>query len=171
MNIKKHYDGIYEIENFLTQSQINLFLSEAKNDKKWQKKSKGNIVKEVSPKAFEEIVKIFDKTSSLFSNVKRISYSNTIRKLSNEEFMWPHLDSGYDKESSKIVFGVVIYLNNDFKGGELIYPEIGLSLTPKPGNMVFHDAKIKHQVFPTFSGERYSITTFIFGDGTTKFIH
>jgi hypothetical protein len=35
--------------------------------------------------------------------------------------------------------------------------------------MVIHEAHLKHQVFPVLERERYSITTFVFGDEDTKF--
>jgi Rps23 Pro-64 3,4-dihydroxylase Tpa1-like proline 4-hydroxylase len=89
--------------------------------------------------------------------------------LTNSEFMWPHTDDGNPDDPRKIVFGIAIYLNDDFRGGELIYPDLGLSVTPKAGSMVIHKAHLKHQVFPVL-GERYSITTFVFGDESTKFI-
>ena len=171
MNIIKHSDGVYEFEKFLPEeNRIDLFYK-AEENIGWNTPHVGNTVKDMGDSLYLIMSKVYKHIETFFVNVESIIYSPHLRRLENSEFMWPHVDAaGYPSDNSrKIVFGVAIYLNDNFKGGELIYPELGLSITPKPGSMVIHDASLKHQVFPVVSGSRYSITTFIFGDNTTKF--
>jgi predicted 2-oxoglutarate/Fe(II)-dependent dioxygenase YbiX len=66
------------------------------------------------------------------------------------------------------VFGIAIYLNEDFEGGELNYPDLNISIKPKKASILIHDAKLLHQVLPVAYGSRYSITTFVFGTESTK---
>lgn len=169
MNIIKHLDGIYEVEDFLTEEQQNIFLSEARPWGGWQTTHKGNTIKVMSELAQAELKKVFLRLESCFDNVKTVINTNHLRRLQDGEFMAPHVDAGYEGDSKGIVFGVVIYLNDDFRGGQLIYPELGKVITPKARSMVVHDATFNHQVYPAIDRDRYSITTFIIGDESTRF--
>lgn len=59
-------------------------------------------------------------------------------------------------------FGGVVYLNSDFEGGEIYYPNIGIKVTPKPGMIVLHPAGIKytHGVSKITKGNRYTMVSF-----------
>ena len=56
----------------------------------------------------------------------------------------------------------LIYYNDDFKGGELYYPEYDLIIKPQPGLGVAHPGDINylHGVKPVISGERYTTPSF-----------
>jgi hypothetical protein len=169
MNLIKHTEGVYEIEGFLDEKQITIFLSEAKIDIGWDTKSIGNIIKVMDDELYFKLENVYKNIETFFINIGSMMYSNHLRRLKNSEFMSPHTDFTPPDSLKKIVFGITIYLNDDFDGGELIYPDLGLSITPKAGSMVIHNANIKHQVFPVVDGERYSISTFVFGDESTAF--
>lgn len=170
MNITEHADGVYEIEGFLSEEQISVFLSKAESDIEWNTTHPGNTVKDMGNELYLKMEDVYKNIQTFFTNVESIIYSRDLRRLTNSEFMWPHEDGGNPDDLRKIVFGIAIYLNEDFEGGELIYPDLGLSVTPKAGSMVIHDASLKHQVFPVVKGNRYSITTFVFGNEITKFV-
>lgn len=170
MNLIKHAEGVYEIKEFLDEKQINGFLSKARDSADWNTLQPGNTVKYMGDKLHLKMEPVYKNIETLFTNIESIIYSRDLRRLTDSEFMWPHTDGGNPDDPRKIVFGIAIYLNDDFTGGELIYPDLGLSVTPKAGSMVIHDASLKHQVFPVVAGERYSITTFVFGDDSTKVV-
>jgi len=170
MKLIKHAEGVYEIEKFLDEEQRIILLSEAKEDLDWNTLHIGNTVKDMGDKLYCKMESIYKNIEAFFINKESIVYSRDLRRLRNSEFMWSHIDGGNPDDLRKIVFGIAIYLNEDFEGGELIYPDLGLSVTPKAGSMVVHDASLKHQVFPVVKGSRYSITTFVFGNEITKFV-
>jgi hypothetical protein len=170
MKVIKHAEGVYEIEGFLDKEQRITLLSEAQQDVGWNTSHIGNTRKSMSEEAYFNMETVYKTIETLFINVESIIYSRDLRRLRNSEFMWPHEDGGNPDDPRKIVFGIAIYLNDDFTGGELIYPTLGLSVTPRLGSMVIHKAHLKHQVFPVLERERYSITTFVFGDESTKFV-
>lgn len=60
-------------------------------------------------------------------------------------------------------YGIVIYLNSDFTGGELVYPELGVEYAPKRGSLVVHRAGELHGVNDIQDGMRYSMTAFMWG--------
>jgi hypothetical protein len=55
----------------------------------------------------------------------------------------------------------VLYLNDDFEGGEFLFPDLHIQVKPKPGLLVAFpsDQNYLHGVNPVTSGERYSIVT------------
>ena len=55
------------------------------------------------------------------------------------------------------VYGLIVYFN-EFEGGELYYPNQGLTYKPLPGDMVLHSSAehCKHGVAKVISGPRYS---------------
>ncbi len=77
-----------------------------------------------------------------------------------------HVDAeNWDKDQRRWVPGVdrhyslLMYLNGEFTGGELVFPNFGLRLKPKPGMLVLFpsDHRYVHAARPTESGVRYAL--------------
>jgi hypothetical protein len=80
-----------------------------------------------------------------------------------------HKDNGHDPS---VLYGVVIYLNNDFEGGEIYYPDLDLKIKPKSRSMIIHFANLDHEVLEvTGTNTRYILSMFVRGDEKTRFIH
>jgi hypothetical protein len=60
-----------------------------------------------------------------------------------------------------VIWGAVVYFNDDYEGGELFYPEYNFSYKPKRKDLVLHDGEILHGVSEVTSGERYNLTVVI----------
>ena len=60
-----------------------------------------------------------------------------------------------------IDYGVVTYLS-DFEGGEIIYPNLGITYKPEAGDVVIHSAftPYEHGTLPVTSGVRYAFSCF-----------
>lgn len=166
MNIIKHADGVYEVEEFLSHINQEKFLSLTQGDG-WHTTHPGSTIKPIGDSID---ITLKEDIGTFFSNFTEIKGIGHMRRLIDGEFMYLHKDGGSPDNPEPIVFGVAIYLNDDFTGGELSYPELNLILKPKPRNMVVHRAEYSHEVLPVTSGNRYSITTFILGDNSTRFI-
>lgn len=167
MKITKHIEGVYEIEEFLTIEEQEIFMSSCTDDG-WIYYHPGTIVKDMTLEQITTINNILSRLNKFFDNMDSFTVVNNLRRLTKDERMWPHMDA--DPVSTKvIVFGISIYLNNDFTGGQLYYSDIGLSIEPKPRSIVIHNAKLSHEVKVITSGNRYSITAFVFGDNNTVF--
>lgn len=166
MKIIEHADGVYEIERFLSLVDQQQFLSITGEDG-WQIMDPGNIIKPIGNNINTTIKKDIENLFSDFTKVVGIGH---IRRLRDNEFMTLHKDGGSADNPQPIVFGIAIYLNDDFTGGELSYPDLNLIVKPKPRSLVVHRADYPHEVLPVTSGSRYSITTFILGNESTRFI-
>jgi predicted 2-oxoglutarate/Fe(II)-dependent dioxygenase YbiX len=85
-----------------------------------------------------------------------------INKYNNNVFMGPHVDA-YDGAQDKSTVSMVIYLNDDYEGGEIDFPDHGISLKPEAGSVVvFASEGILHDPRPTKSGTKYMVPIFFF---------
>lgn len=57
----------------------------------------------------------------------------------------------------------VLYLNNDFEGGDFVFPKLNVKITPKPGMMIAFPSTpfYLHGVEPVTKGTRYCIVTWM----------
>lgn len=177
MEIDKHYDGIYEIKDFLTDEEVNQLFSfiDLNSDSGWNYKHPGNvlsIVEDDKDKNNLKIVfeKIEKKVTSYFTNFTHCNGFQNIRRLKKDENLPVHVDADENSDRDPIIFGVVIFLNDNFKGGELHYTEIGLAIKPIKKSCFIHRATYKHEVLKVIDGNRYCITTFIRGSKDTKIV-
>jgi 2OG-Fe(II) oxygenase superfamily len=56
-------------------------------------------------------------------------------------------------------FSAIVYLNGDFEGGEIDFPDLGQRIKPTAGLLVAFpsDERYVHQVLPVTAGKRYSL--------------
>jgi hypothetical protein len=108
---------------------------------------------------------LFDKikkeiNSILNKDIYEYTGFNTIYRSVVGQAMKTHSDSGL---GPKFKYGVVLYLNDDYLGGEIFYPNIGLEFKPEAYSLVLHPAHeaYRHGVKEVSSGTRYSMTSFI----------
>ncbi len=57
----------------------------------------------------------------------------------------------------------VYYLNDDYEGGELSFPQFDINLKPEAGDMILFPSSFvySHSVKPVISGNRYSIASWL----------
>jgi hypothetical protein len=80
--------------------------------------------------------------------------------------MGAHRDNELD---DTVLFGVVIYLNDNYEGGEIYYQDLNLTIKPKARSMIIHPAGIKHEVLNVKGNHtRYTFSIFVRGDSKTK---
>ena len=68
---------------------------------------------------------------------------------------------GLDKDVTT-PHGMILYLNDDYEGGEIYYPDLKIAIKPETGSLVIHPgtADYAHGVVPVESGIRYVTTAF-----------
>ena len=187
MNTIEHHEGIYEIKNFIDKDTIDFLLSKinVKDNEGWHTESLGNNVFFSYDEDFVSCVnKINNSIVECFKNIYDSTGIQNIRRLKSGEFMNAHFDSGMPPKNTNpreddfteygagnyIVFGIVLYLNDEFKGGETFYRDIDLKIKPTVGSLIIHKSNILHEVLEIKDGERYSISSFIKGNEDTSFI-
>ena len=65
------------------------------------------------------------------------------------------------RKSTDRDLSMVLFLNDDFEGGEFLFPDLHIQVKPKPGLLVCFpsDQNYLHGVAPVTKGTRYSIVT------------
>lgn len=77
-----------------------------------------------------------------------------------DEGMFLHVDN-HEWMEGKVFWGVVVYLNDDYVGGELYYPDYNHSYKPKRKDLVMHVGDIWHGVKEVTEGVRYAVTVLV----------
>lgn len=56
----------------------------------------------------------------------------------------------------------IYYINDDYEGGEIVFPEQGVEFKPRPGEVIVTPAtdEFPHEVRPVTKGERYAVRCF-----------
>jgi predicted 2-oxoglutarate/Fe(II)-dependent dioxygenase YbiX len=103
-----------------------------------------------------ELIKVFafDREFSFDSHVV-LSYS-----AEGGHFFGAHRDNGAPTTADR-AFAVSLNLNEDFEGGELVFPEYaGLRVSPPPGAAAVFSCSLLHRALPVTRGRRFVLTTF-----------
>lgn len=169
----EHYNKIWEIKNFLSDDDINICFEKIKNikEQEWTFNKIYVVNVDVDPELRRHLDSIQKKLYNYFKYQETIQAIGGIHRIRQNRRMEAHTDINENKiYNLPIQYGCVIYLNDDYLGGEINYPDIGLSIKPKKGSLIVHKAKYLHEILEVKSGTRYMLTTFVHGSKNTKFI-
>ena len=88
-------------------------------------------------------------------NIKSTEGLLSILKYGKTGYLPEHQDQGV----SSRVLSTVAYLNNDYVGGEIYFPQIDIEIKPEPGSIIFFPSNFvfTHTVKPITSGFRYAV--------------
>ena len=103
-----------------------------------------------------ELIKVFafDREFSFDAHVV-LSYS-----AEGKHFFGAHRDNGAPTTVDR-AFAVSLNLNEDFEGGELVFPEYaGVKVSPPAGAAAVFSCSVLHQALPVTRGRRFVLTTF-----------
>lgn len=100
-----------------------------------------------------------------YQNIRQ--FASLHRMLPDGNTLDYHVDN-YNENDKTQVFGVVLYINDNYEGGMLHYKDIDFTYKPKSGDLVVHDAGILHGVLPVTKGVRYMFTSFVRGSDKTR---
>jgi hypothetical protein len=169
-----YQDQIYEIQEFLTYDEQKYFLDliDTCNEECWPQNI-DNEFQENDPGIsgtvlplqgrLVDLTRVLDsKVASLFKNSTRINNIAAIQRYKPNTNMGIHKD---DELDSTVQYGVVIYLNDNYEGGEIYYPELNITIKPKARSIIIHPAGLAHGV-TTIKGNntRYILSSFVRGE-------
>jgi len=89
-------------------------------------------------------------------NITEINYF-AINKYFSGQAMGPHLDSYGD--SNKITFSILIYLNDNYEGGEIEFPEQNIKIKPEEGSVLIFPTyhPFVHKSYDVLNGFKYFV--------------
>jgi hypothetical protein len=107
-------------------------------------------------------MKIDRSVRDLFISFSSISSIAAISRHKVGENMDEHRDHWIKDADFIVEYGIVVYYNDNYDGGEINYPELGISIKPKAGSLVLHSGDILHGTLPVKNGDtRYFSTAFV----------
>jgi hypothetical protein len=77
----------------------------------------------------------------------------TISKMMWNSSMAEHVDDNDIDSKNFIIMG---YINDNFEGGQLYFPDLDITYRPSAGDIIIYPAKEKHEVLELTSGIRYT---------------
>lgn len=164
-------------ENFLSPEEISYFRNILDNmsEEKWNEAK--NPIEWYNGKtsaALEELKPINNRITDIVAPSYEPTPNLSFTRMFPGDSMHEHKDTCEEEEATSnddfgtcaiTRYGVVVYVNDDFEGGELYYPELDLKYTPKAGDLVIHGALINHGVAEVTSGTRYAYASFLVDKG------
>jgi hypothetical protein len=159
---------LLSIDSFITESErLDLLcIAYSAEDSDWIKKDDGGAYWVGNRFPFQS--PIFDALNERiklhFNDFVSISPFCSIQRMRAGLGMGEHKDDYIETCN----FGCVVYINDNFDGGELVYPRLGVSYKPVAGRLVVHAADEPHSVNAVTGGARYMITSFVYGEKNKK---
>jgi hypothetical protein len=131
------------------------------------------IIKEKSQFVIESLINnmcaCIDKYGELFNiNTNKMIFAKEILnndftkigiyKYSQNATMGPHVD--WNDDNNYLEYTIVVYLNDDYEGGELYFNEFDIKLKPKAGSIVMYPSvkPYTHESLKVVSGRKCLIT-------------
>jgi len=163
-------------ENFISQDKLDFIMSSIDETVSWGSNSMAGIPDKVTNNLYQEKPEVHKILKEAIDQVqKEIEYhfgrpletnSAGIRRWDTGEFQPLHADGedteGHPNEAFIVDYGAVIYLNDDYEGGEIYFPDHGIELKPKAGTLVFFPSSTMyiHGVKEITRGSRYTTPSF-----------
>lgn len=108
-----------------------------------------------------------EKTNNLMPH--HITRNYCIRKYRVGGAMGPHIDRNILNPKNTMDWTSLIYLNDNYEGGEIVFDDLGYSIKPSAGSIVFLPCLTSHSVNEVLSGNKTYIFLFMHtGTGITS---
>lgn len=118
-----------------------------------------NILKMID-EPYKQVLDIwYEKTGN--KKLDWITKNYTIKKYKTNQAIGKHSDRDHDHERNTYDWTVLIYLNDDYTGGEILFNDLGHRLAPKAGSVLFFPSDEVHEATEVFSGNKYFIFLYI----------
>lgn len=169
--IAKLSDQVYEIQNFLTKEELDQVMQfvDARSESDWLTsdvqydfwKDKVLDRKFIFPES--KFMDFYNRIYNLFSGKFEITGIN-LQRYKAGDALGQHTDDhdGHRSNNESVFYGGVVYYNDDYQGGELVYPDLNITHKPKKGSLVLHAGDILHGTTPVKgNATRYISTVFI----------
>lgn len=187
-------DNIIELENFMTEEELNLLNNFARSNTLWDKtethyNDEGVVIYDSSywedrvataqtldkadPNITQTIINMqlrLKEEVDKFFNVDAKPTSPAVVKWFPGQLQMPHADKelhegehrGKPNDFPYYDIAGLFYINEDYEGGELYFPNQGIQFKPKAGAAYFFpgDMNYIHGITPIESGLRYTVPFF-----------
>ncbi|RVE88356.1 prolyl hydroxylase family protein [Sinorhizobium meliloti] len=188
MQIDRPITGVRILRHCWSKSQCDEFISEIEKRTGWEAAAMGRYQDDVVVRSFVDkelrdvdvlnleeaslanpllsVPGLLEKINrELQCDAKRISRS-MISRYSYGSHIKPHKDTGVYTTSR--IATIVLYLNDNFEGGQIYFPDLSFEHRPRFGEILFFYSELRHGVRPVTSGVRYCVVGFAENDAAYK---
>lgn len=88
----------------------------------------------------------------------KIGKDFAFKKYFTGSYMGPHQDAYGD--NAPLRYSIVVYLNNDYEGGEINFPDHDFMIKPEAGSMVIFPSDYRHESKLITNGNKYMVPAF-----------
>lgn len=168
--IAKLSDQVYEVQDFITKEeldQVRQFIK-LRSSTDWDCETQYEFW---SGKTLKPNLLIEDNVFSLIKQRAKTLFSGdfdltgiTLQRYMIDDALGQHADDheGHRINGEKVFCGIVIYYNDDYEGGEVKYPDLGIIHKPIAGSLLLHGGQIIHGTLPVKDNiVRYISTMFV----------
>ena len=141
--------------NFLNKTEDSYGRTESKSLRKISLRPESENIKNILLMFLEKAKEVYQEKDLFISSYMISSYIEGFE-------MKPHIDTEDERDFNKI--SIVVYLNNDFLGGDIVFPLLDYTHTPEKGDAVLFLSGLRdnlHGVQRITSGVRYVMPIFI----------
>lgn len=110
---------------------------------------------------YQEMLKIWSEKTGNPVPQNWITKNYTIRRYKTGGNMGAHVDKNTENPLNSMDWTALIYLNDDYEGGELVFENLGIELKPSAGSVVFFPCLEPHSVNKILSGTKTYIFLFV----------
>jgi predicted 2-oxoglutarate/Fe(II)-dependent dioxygenase YbiX len=166
-------DNIVIVENFISNEHLEMAYRYCYSINEWESWSRGGNDKistykkmqQNAPELFKAMQLYVNKVQELieFKFGRKLESAHPgIRRWDAGEKQELHADGenldGTPNDTYIVDYGSIIYLNDNYVGGEIYFPQHGIEIKPKEGTLIFFPSSIYylHGVKPIMEGVRYT---------------
>jgi hypothetical protein len=80
--------------------------------------------------------------------------------MAAHEDAYSYVKDGEDEVKPKLT--MLLYINEDYQGGEISFPNENVTIKPEAGSVVIFPSNLSHEVKTVISGNRYMTQTYIY---------
>lgn len=107
-------------------------------------------------KPYKEILKFWsEKTGN--DPLEHVSKNYFLRKYHVGGEIGPHIDKNAENPQNTMDWSVLFYLNDNYVGGEIDFPDLGVSIKPTAGSAIVFPCTAMHLAKRVEQGEKYYI--------------
>lgn len=170
MQINKLGEDVYELKNFLNASELKEVYKVIDSTKEEDWTLQGN-----DPSDFwygknlefaeENVFNVVnEKMKNLLESFHYYPSKMILQRYKIGDNIQPHRDQWIPDLPYYIGYGFCLYYNDDYEGGELEYPELGLKIKPSANSLYIHGGNVLHGSTPVLNDRvRYFSTVFVRG--------
>lgn len=97
----------------------------------------------------------YEKTGN--PKLDKVSKNYLLRKYKSGGAIGPHIDKNIENPLNTMDWSVLFYLNDGYEGGDIVFPDFDITISPSAGSALFFPCTTVHEAKEVTSGEKYYI--------------